>query len=99
MNFKEISGGELEKNLDSYTIYDVRSEEEYSQGHVKGAINIPHDEVIDHIDQIKNSPKSIVLYCRSNGRSSYAGRILMNEGIDDFIIAPGVALYNYNLVK
>ena len=72
MNFNEITGKQLEDNLESYMIYDVRTREEYKLGHVKNAINIPYDEVIDHIYEVKNQDKPIVLYCRTNNRSSYA---------------------------
>ena len=41
MNFKEITGTDLENNLESYCIFDVRSTEEYKLSHIKGAINIP----------------------------------------------------------
>lgn len=41
MYIKEISGSDFEENLDYFTIIDVRSPEEYNNGHVKGAINYP----------------------------------------------------------
>lgn len=99
MNFKEISGSDLENNLDSYIICDVRSKEEYKLGHIKGAINIPYDEVAANIDMFKNLDKPIVLYCRTNNRSFYAGSILEAAGIDNITIAPGVAYYDYKLTK
>ena len=99
MNFKEISGRDLENNLDSYIIYDVRSEEEYKDGHINRSINIPYDEVAANIDKFKNLDKPIVLYCRTNNRSFYAGSILQGAGIDDISIAPGVAYYDYKLTK
>lgn len=99
MNFKEISGKDLENNLNSYIIYDVRSKEEYKLGHIKGAINIPYDEVAANIDKFKNSDRPIVLHCRTNNRSFYAGSILQASGIDDITIAPGVANYDYKLTK
>ena len=99
MYFNEISGSEIEKNLDAYSIFDVRSREEYSLGHVNGAVNIPYDEVLDYLEEFKNTEKQIVLYCRTNNRSSYAGSLLVSAGISDFLIAPGVAYYNYKLTK
>lgn len=99
MNFKEISGKDLENNLNSYIIYDVRSKEEYKLGHIKGAINIPYDEVAANIDRFKNLDRPIVLHCRTNNRSFYAGSILQAAGIDDITIAPGVANYDYKLTK
>ena len=90
---------QLEDNLESYVIYDVRNREEYQLGHVKNAINIPYDEVIDNIYEFKNQDKPIVLYCRTNNRSSYAASILKEADIDDISIAPGVAYYDYEFTK
>ncbi|MDO5393447.1 MAG: rhodanese-like domain-containing protein [Mycoplasmatota bacterium] len=58
-------------------IIDVRTEEEYLLKHLKGAINIPLDE-IKNIDIAKD--KQIILYCQSGNRSSQAGEILVELG-------------------
>lgn len=42
MEYKLISGKDLEDNLDNYFIIDARTKEEYDEGHVPRAINIPH---------------------------------------------------------
>ena len=47
MTIKEISGDELLKLDASYKIIDVRSEEEYKNGHIKNSINMPLDKIID----------------------------------------------------
>lgn len=52
---------------------DVRSAEEFQQGHLEGAINIEHTEIANKISQIapdKNQP--INLYCRSGRRAEVA---------------------------
>ena len=97
MFLKQISGKELEENLDAYRVYDVRSPEEYASGHIPGSINIPYDEVLDYFYEIKNSEKPIVIYCRTTKRSTYAASLLANAGIINITIAPGVSLYNYKL--
>lgn len=66
----------LEKN--NYIIVDVRTKEEYSEGHVSGAINIPYDEIDENVNLDKN--KDILVYCRSGARSSIANNILTNLG-------------------
>lgn len=45
------------------TVIDVRPIEEYQAGHLAGAINIPLNELEDHLDQLSAS-KEIVAYCR-----------------------------------
>ena len=98
MYFNEISGKNLEQNLDAYSIFDVRSREEYSWGHVKGAINIPYDEILSHLDEIDRDADT-VLYCRTNRRSEHAAKSLMAAGFENVAIAPGVDLYDYDLVQ
>ena len=62
----------------NYIIVDVRTKEEYDEGHVVDAINIPVDEINDEIDLDKN--KTIFVYCRSGKRSSQAYSKLKNYG-------------------
>ena len=60
---------------------DVRTEAEYKQGHLEGAINIPHDQIASRIGDITNSKeKNINLYCRSGRRSELAKEILHTLG-------------------
>lgn len=59
---------------EDYIIVDVRSKEEYEELHVKGAVNIPYDEINEDIDIPKD--KVIFVYCRSGARSSVAYSIL-----------------------
>lgn len=53
-----------------YLIIDVRTKEEYSESHVKGAINIPYDEINKDSDIPKD--KTIFVYCKSGARSKIA---------------------------
>ena len=98
MNIKEISGKDLEKLDDSYKIIDVRTEEEYKAGHIKNAINIPLDEIESHTFNLDKNDK-LVIHCRTNARSMRAIEILLELGYKDLTLAPGVALYDYDLVK
>lgn len=63
------------------TIIDVRSEMEYMMGHAEGSINIPLDQIPEHIEEIKkmNNP---VFCCMSGGRSGAAVDFLQRHGID-----------------
>ena len=65
------------KEEKDYIIIDVRTKEEYESGHIKGAINIPVDD-INSIDIDKN--KRIIVYCKSGKRSNNAANILLNKG-------------------
>ena len=95
---KIISGKEVEKNKDYFDIIDVRTKEEYDMGHVKGAINIPFDEILDHLDKI-NKDNPTILYCKSNRRAEFASLALQSSGYTNIYIGDGVDLYDYDLVK
>lgn len=71
-------------------LVDVRTPDEFSAGHVKGAINIPHDQVEQHLAQFgpdKNRP--IVLYCRSGRRSAIVDQTLSAKGFSSVFNAGG----------
>lgn len=100
--YGEITGQQLEELAQSggVTIIDVRTAEEYAQGHVAGAINIPVDRFQTEFSDLGLSPdQPIALYCRTTNRSQLAYQILLKEGFDKLFHAPGVALYDYPLVK
>ena len=73
---------EKEIKIDKDTILiDVRSAEEYKEGHLKNAINIPHTVIGDKIAAITNDKeKHIVLYCRSGNRAGKAKAVLDEMG-------------------
>jgi phage shock protein E len=62
-------------------IIDVRTEDEYSQGHVKGAINIPHDQLLKEQDKIiAYKDQQVILYCHSGRRAEMAATTLETLG-------------------
>lgn len=65
------------------TIIDVRTPEEFAEGHYPGALNYPLDEVAQRIDELKELPKPIVTYCKSGNRSGIAVSILKQHGITE----------------
>ncbi|WP_028768335.1 rhodanese-like domain-containing protein [Shewanella fidelis] len=62
-------------------IVDVRTPEEFAQGHLPNAINIPYQQINQAFSQqqiAKN--RSVVVYCRSGNRSGIADKMLENAG-------------------
>lgn len=60
---------------------DVRTPEEYKEGHLKDAINIPVDQIVSRIKSVspdKSAP--INLYCRTGRRAEVALQALKQEG-------------------
>lgn len=62
-------------------VLDVRTKDEFSQGRVPGAINIPHSELEARIAEISQyKDQSVLVYCRSGRRAGIAEPILSNHG-------------------
>lgn len=61
-----------------YIILDVRTKEEYENGHIVNSINYPYDEINESIELDKN--KNIFVYCKSGKRSKIAFTTLRNLG-------------------
>jgi len=66
-------------NPEEYILVDVRSEEEFSNGHIEGAVNIPVDSLRDRLSELDNN-KVIVEYCQVGLRGYIADRILSQNG-------------------
>ena len=63
---------------------DVRSENEFKTGHLKGAVNIPLDQLQQRYNEIKGLGEvPVVFYCRSGNRSGQAVSYLRQVGIDN----------------
>jgi rhodanese-related sulfurtransferase len=66
--------------LDSVQFIDVRSVEEFREGHLKGAQNLVYDEdFIEKIDALDKS-KPVAVYCRTGRRSKECSEILIQAG-------------------
>ncbi len=93
-NGDQISAEELEsiisnKNLTDYLFIDTRTVEEFIAGTVPNSINIPTDEIRNHIGFIKNKNKPIVLICRRGVRAYIAQLILKHNNINNVLNLAG----------
>jgi phage shock protein E len=82
--FSALFGHTDNKQLDAALspdalLVDVRTASEFAQGSVKGAVNIPLDEIPAELSRFKNK-KQIVVFCRSGNRSSRAKILLEKSG-------------------
>ena len=71
----------------SQLIIDVREADEFADGHVTNAINLPLGRVMRVASELKNTPKDtkIILYCRSGGRAGVAAKALHDQGFTNVI--------------
>ena len=73
---KQIMDGE-----EGYIILDVRTQEEYDQGHIPGAIVISHEEIAEKAEEVLTDKDQLILvYCRSGRRSKIAAEALVEIG-------------------
>ena len=61
-------------------LLDVRTREEFSGGHITGAVNIPVQELDGRIGEIESKDRPVVVYCRSGLRSGRAASMLVRGG-------------------
>ena len=63
-------------------ILDVRTLEEWNEGHINNAKHIVLNTIPEHLEQIKAFKKPIIAVCRSGGRSGQATQFLKQHGLD-----------------
>ncbi|HET9694739.1 MAG TPA: rhodanese-like domain-containing protein [Steroidobacteraceae bacterium] len=67
------------KHPDHLFVLDVRTPQEYAEGHVPGAVNVPHDQLASRLAEVPKD-KDVVLYCRSGRRAGLAADLLKANG-------------------
>ena len=76
-----ITAKDLKANLSKYFLVDVREPDEFAEGNIPGAVNIPLGVVLSGVklDELPKD-KEIVLNCRSGRRSATAQEFLISKG-------------------
>ena len=82
--YEQITAEDAKKLMDTesdYIIVDARTEEEYAEGHIPGAILIPEYEITDRAQsELPDKDQLILVYCRSGRRSKIASQALADLG-------------------
>ena len=94
----------LLQNKQAPLILDVRTEQEFMDGHIEGAINISYDLLIEQSEKLAPyKEQDIIVYCRSGRRVQIAYNIMQEQGFKKLIDLSGhMLLWNklhYPLVK
>ncbi len=63
-------------------LVDVRTPEEFAEGHVNASVNIPLDQVMNRLDEFRNK-SHVIVFCRSGARSGMAKSLLNQAGIEN----------------
>ena len=97
-----ITAEEAKKIMDTeseYVILDVRTEEEFAQGHIPGAILIPDYEIREEAESsLPDKDALILVYCRSGRRSKNAAQILAELGYTNSREFGGILDWPYETV-
>ena len=100
--YMNITAEEAKKIMDTepeYVILDVRTEEEFAQGHIPGAILIPDYEIREEAESsLPDKDALILVYCRSGRRSKNAAETLAELGYTNIREFGGILDWPYETV-
>lgn len=87
---------QAEKRLaDSVQLLDVRTKEEWNEGHLKGATlaTVTEDGFLDKAKAALDPKKPVLVYCKSGGRSAKAAKQLREAGFTVYDLAGGITAW------
>lgn len=91
---------ELMDTEGDYVILDARTQTEYDEGHIPGAILIPHDTVATAAENaLPDKDQLILVYCRSGNRSKEASQALVDLGYTNVVEFGGINSWPYEVEK
>ena len=100
--YEQITPAKAKALMDSeegYVILDVRTPEEFAEGHIEGAILIPDYEIGEKAENIlTNKDQLILVYCRSGRRSKNAANELATLGYTNIKEFGGINDWKYGTV-
>ena len=100
--YEQITPAEAKALIDSeegYIILDVRTPEEFAEGHIEGAILIPDHEIGEKAENVlSNKDQLILVYCRSGRRSKNAASELATLGYTNIKEFGGILDWEYGTV-
>ena len=101
--YEQISGAEAKALMDSesgYVIIDARTQPEYDEGHIPGAVLIPEYEIATRAEkELSDKDQLILVYCRSGRRSKIAAEELVKLGYTNVKEFGGIIDWEYEIVK
>ena len=101
--YRQISMDEAVKMMrdeKDYIILDVRRPDEFAEGHIPGAINVPNEEIgTAEIAELPNKSQLILVYCRSGRRSKEASEKLVKLGYTNIVEFGGIQDYEGEIEK
>ena len=97
---KDINQGLLDfKAVEGAVLLDVRTAEEYRQGHIPGSINISLQTIDKVLLEISNKETPLFVYCYSGSRSGQAVNLLKGMGYTNVTNIGGISSYSGKVVR
>jgi rhodanese-related sulfurtransferase len=85
---------------DAFTLIDVRTQEEFDEGYIEGAILLPLGELETIASEfLPDLNQKILVYCRSGNRSETAARLLGELGYTNVLDFGGILDWPYEIIK
>ena len=98
MNITAEEAKQIMDREEGYIILDTRTQAEYDEGHIPGAIVIPHDEITEKAEQLlPNKDQLLLVYCRSGRRSKLAAEALVKLGYTNIKEFGGIIDWPYEV--
>lgn len=101
--YRKISAGEAKKMMETekgYKIVDVRSQDEYNEGHIPNAVSLPLENIAQgKLADLPDKEQLILLYCRSGNRSRQAALKLIGQGYVNVIDFGGTMDWTGEIVR
>jgi rhodanese-related sulfurtransferase len=103
LGYRQISmdkAVKMMKDEKDYIILDARRPDEFAEGHIPGAINVPNEEIgTVEIAELPNKSQLILVYCRSGRRSKEASEKLVKLGYTNIVEFGGIQDYEGEIEK
>lgn len=100
VNITAQQAKEIMDTQNGYVILDVRAQSEYDEGHIPGAVVIPHDQVKEKAEEILlDKDQLILVYCRSGRRSKMAADDLVALGYTNIKEFGGILDWPYEVER
>ena len=87
------------KENPSIRLFDVRSREEFKEGHIPGSVSLPLDKLDNVQALVLDRNEKIYVYCASGGRSAAAASALKRMGYSDVTNIGGIMNYSGPLAR
>ncbi len=74
-------------------LLDVRTPEEFRQGHLDGAVNIPVQELARRLAELEPKARPLVVYCAAGMRAQSAVELLVRQGFEKVLCLGGMSAW------